>query len=73
MRRIDMQTKTPTQVRRISFSAGVKSISDDDLCSDCSKCNYQPGALSRCAASWPGQEDADGYVEHCGDFAPRSE
>lgn len=52
-------------LRPISYSAGVKSISDDDLCSGCRHCFYQPGDMSGCALFWPGQEDEDGYVRQC--------
>lgn len=52
----------------ISFSGGVKSISDDDLCSQCCHCGYQPGEMSGCQMDWPGLEDADGYVQECEQF-----
>lgn len=45
----------------ISRSGGFKSISDDDLCSDCSNCVYRPGELSKCDRGWPGLEDGSGY------------
>jgi hypothetical protein len=57
-----MQT---TQLTPISFSGGVKSISDDDLCADCQNCCYKPGQMSGCSMNWPGLEDADGYVQEC--------
>lgn len=47
-----------------------KSISDDDLCSTCKRCNYQPGELSSCDGGFPGQANADGYITDCADFAP---
>ena len=43
----------------------MKSISDDDLCSDCTRCNYNPGDLSGCALGFPGTTDLDGYIVHC--------
>lgn len=49
----------------ITASGGVKSISDDDLCSECMKCQYRPGGMSVCEDDWPGLEDADGYVCQC--------
>jgi hypothetical protein len=52
----------------ITASGGVKSISDDDLCSDCAKCHYNPGDMSRCDFDWPGLENADGYVVECHAF-----
>lgn len=52
----------------IGFSGGVKSISDDDLCSQCRFCNYQPGGMSGCSKEWPGLECADGYVQKCSQF-----
>jgi len=52
----------------INGSGGVKSISDDDKCSDCAHCNYRPGDMSGCQKDWPGLENADGYVMECADF-----
>ncbi|AVO43474.1 hypothetical protein [Simplicispira suum] len=54
-------------------SGGLKSISDDDLCSRCLHCNYKPGELSSCSQGWPGMEDADGYVQACWNWTPRSQ
>lgn len=53
----------------------ARSISDDDLCSDCTHCGYQPGEQSTCAQAWPGDVAAgghprEGYVIACWDFAP---
>lgn len=45
-----------------------KSISDDDLCATCRRCDYQPGALSGCNLDWPGLADADCYVQQCTKF-----
>lgn len=59
-------------LRPVSFSGGVKSISDDDLCSQCCCCDYQPGEMSGCNNGWPGQEDVSGYVRECGQFRRRS-
>lgn len=56
-------------IRPATHSGGVKSISDDDLCSGCMHCDYQPGDMSGCRLGWPGMEDADGYVIVCEDFA----
>ena len=53
------------QLQFISHSGGHKSISDDDLCSDCKFCDYQPGEQSGCSKDWPGLEDRDGYVQKC--------
>lgn len=53
------------ELKPISFSGGLKSISDDDLCSDCKHCGYRPGGMSECEYGWPGMEDADGYVRRC--------
>lgn len=53
------------ELRPISSSGGVKSISDDDLCSGCNHCAYAPGEMSRCDLTWPGLEDEDGYVKAC--------
>ena len=54
----------------ISFSGGLKSISDDDLCASCKHCLYEPGAMSRCLLGWPGLENEDGYVQQCKSFEP---
>lgn len=59
-------------LRPISHSAGVKSISDDDLCSNCRHCDYNPGEMSGCASAWPGLENENGYVLECGEFDPAS-
>jgi len=56
------------ELKPISFSGGVKSISDDDLCSDCKNCEYRPGEMSGCKQNWPGMEDVNGYVKECGAF-----
>jgi len=58
-------SNTKHALRPVSHSGGVKSISDDDICSDCSHCDYRPGNMSSCALSWPGLEDRDGYVRQC--------
>lgn len=42
-----------------------RSISDDDLCSSCKHCDYQPGELSTCSKRWPASLDADGYAVSC--------
>lgn len=52
----------------ISASGNVKSISDDDLCSGCAYCIYNPGELSGCKLDWPGLERDDGYVISCKQF-----
>lgn len=49
----------------VTFSSGVKSISDDDLCATCRHCDYQPGDLSGCYQGWPGLEDQNQYVQQC--------
>lgn len=46
----------------------MKSISDDDLCSNCNRCSYNPGELSNCTEGFPGATDADGYVIRCESF-----
>lgn len=56
-------------LRPITHSGGVKSISDDDLCSRCCHCKYRPGVLSDCELGWPGLEDEDSYVQECPQFA----
>lgn len=60
------------RLKPISFSGGVKSISDDDLCADCQHCQFKPGDMSACALKWPGLEDANGYVQECTEFTATS-
>ena len=63
------ETKTVTAVVNVHRGSGQqKSISDDDLCSDCLHCHYLPGEMSTCALSWPGNANAD-YVQKCADFS----
>ena len=59
------------QLYPVSFSGGVKSISDDDLCASCHHCDYQQGEKSACAEFWPGLEDLNGYVQECVQFTER--
>ena len=52
----------------------MKSISDDDLCSNCINCAYVPAiGLSDCAYAFPGATDEDGYVTSCFEFTPKDE
>lgn len=44
------------------------SISDDDLCSTCARCSYNPGELSACSVDFPAIRDADGYITKCGQY-----
>lgn len=55
-------------LRPVTFSGGVKSISDDDLCAECRHCTYHPGDMSGCVKHWPGHENQDGYVQACPDY-----
>lgn len=50
-------------------SGQQKTISDDDVCSDCMHCYYQAGKMSTCALNWPGNANADGYVQECASFS----
>ncbi|GEM_PF-1419445 len=44
----------------------MKSISDDDLCSDCTHCTYVAAAdRHACAHAFPGVTDQDEYVITC--------
>jgi len=48
-----------------------RSISDDDLCSECQRCIYRPGEWSECNAGWPEERaDTDEYVTTCHYFVP---
>lgn len=58
------------ELKLITFSGGVKSISDDDLCALCHHCAYRPGEMSGCDVEWPGFESEDGYVQLCDKFEP---
>lgn len=55
------------------FMNQMRSISDDDLCSDCRSCSYDPGALSMCCMGWPGtvaspSHPRAGYIISCDQF-----
>ncbi len=41
------------------------SISDDDLCSTCKLCQYDPGKESTCEKHWPALFTIDGYAVTC--------
>lgn len=65
-----------------NYNRVFRSISDDDLCSDCVHLGYKPGGLSSCtvdaspefAQVWPAQFDADGYAVACAYYrGPRHE
>ena len=60
------------QASAASQPYGLRSISDDDLCSDCGHCQYAPGEMSGCAKSWPGQfaerGPREGYCVECPNF-----
>lgn len=47
----------------------LKSISDDDVCASCMHRVPCAGDMSRCQLSWPGDEDADGYITECASFS----
>ena len=62
-----------SQEKMIRIQAiGLKSISDDDVCSDCNECKLQPNGLSACAMGWPGRESPDGYIVDCTEFENRA-
>lgn len=46
------------------------SVSDDDLCSGCEHFSSHVQCGEVCAAGFPAQQDADGYVVSCIRFAP---
>ena len=52
----------------ISLADGNKSISDDDICSICGHCKFNPGELSQCLNEWPGKVDESGYIQECPQF-----
>ena len=45
-----------------------RSISDDDLCATCRRCNYKPGDMSSCSIDFPAQFDANGYAVSCDEY-----
>lgn len=47
----------------------LKSISDDDICSDCAHCERGPNN-SECLKNWPGVTDDDDQYVACIDFIP---
>lgn len=55
--------------RKYGSSGRKRSVSDDDLCAICRNCQYSPGEMSCCSQGWPGMEDADGYIQACGQLA----
>jgi hypothetical protein len=52
-----------------------RSISDDDLCSNCAHCLYSPGEMSGCSKGWPTTQAPSEYVTECEAFlhVPRGE
>lgn len=58
----------PRATPRRDFNMETRSISDDDLCSDCARCTYNPGENSGCKVNWPGETDPDGYIISCAQF-----
>ncbi|EEX2531139.1 antirestriction protein [Escherichia coli] len=54
---------------------GCRSISDDDLCTWCTRLLYRPGELSLCRLStgngiWPSVCDRNGYAYGYPEFQP---
>jgi len=41
------------------------SISDNDICSDCKHCVYNPGELSFCDKNWPFTETFGDDIQKC--------
>ena len=68
----EFQYMPQSQLRPITFSGDMKSISDDDLCASCKQCDYRPGEMSGCREGWPGLEDRDGYVQECPEYRAAS-
>ncbi len=60
-----MRANTVLLARAGIQSVQARSISDDDVCSGCAHCAFEPGSLSTCSVGWPGSVDADGYVQEC--------
>lgn len=52
-----------------SAPAPARSISDDDLCAECARCDYRPGETSVCAEGWPTAAGSGEYVLECVSFA----
>ena len=52
------------ELQRVQCIGGHLSISDDDICSDCTHCTSQ-GDSCTCSKEWPGYQDDSGYVQKC--------
>lgn len=51
----------------------MKSISDDDLCSNCAHCTYvQEADRHACAHDFPGVTDDDDYIIDCDEFVAKA-
>lgn len=51
----------------------MKSISDDDLCSNCTHCSYvQEADRHACAHAFPGVTDDDDYIIGCDEFVAKA-
>jgi len=56
------------ELKIASGTASARSISDDDLCAGCARCNYRPGDTSVCAEGWPTAASPSEYVLDCPSF-----
>ena len=68
-----LRMNTKNSALRPMSQMQLQSISDDDICSDCSHCRYQPGQLSECSQNWPGSADLDGYAKECSSWTERQQ
>lgn len=69
-----MTGRATSMAQQVHTSQGQqRSISDDDLCSDCVQCDYAPGEMSGCKQGWPGEfaheGPRQGYCVSCPAFA----
>ena len=64
---------TPVAPLGLLGGATPRYISDDDLCSSCVHCSYEPGSLSTCALVWPSQVDPSAEISECHAFAAAEE
>lgn len=55
----------PSHFIPVHTHAALRSISDDDLCSDCAHRSTVSHGLSMCSEGWPGTTNEDDYVISC--------
>lgn len=56
------------ELQRTPEGIAVLSISDDDVCSNCTYCKEASNDMRACQQDWPGLRNEDGYVVSCVQF-----